>query len=61
MPVMPLTEKALSVEDVQADAVIRSENLSPSVPAKDFRSLLAVANSSGSSNNLICERLAFSS
>jgi hypothetical protein len=46
------------VEDVQADDVIRFENLLPNVPAKDFWSLLAVADSSGSSNNSICERLA---
>jgi hypothetical protein len=37
------------------------ENLPPNVPAKDFWSLLAVTDSAGSSNNSICERLAFSS
>ena len=47
------------MEDVEADDVIRFENLPPNVPAKDFWSLLAVADSAGSSNNSICERLAF--
>jgi hypothetical protein len=45
----------IRVEDVETDDVIRFENLPPNVPAKDFWSLFAVANSSGSSNNLICE------
>jgi hypothetical protein len=49
------------VEDVQADDVIRLENLPPNVPANDFLSLLAMADSAGSSNNSICVRLAFSS
>jgi hypothetical protein len=49
------------VEDAQADDVIRLENLPPNVTAKDFWSLLAVTDSAGSSNNSICERLAFSS
>ena len=51
----------IRMEDVQADDVIRPESLPPNVPAKDFWSLLAVADSAGSSNNSICERLAFSS
>ena len=51
----------IRVEDVEADDVIRFENLPPNVPAKDFWSLLAVADSAGSSNISICERLAFSS
>ena len=51
----------IRVEDVQADDVIRPENLPPNVPAKDFWSLLGVADSAGSSNNSICEGLAFSS
>jgi hypothetical protein len=45
------------VEDVQADEIIRLENLPPNLPSKDFLSLLAVADSAGSSNNSICERL----
>ena len=46
------------MEDVQADDVIRLENLPPDVPANVFLSLLAMADSAGSSNNSICERLA---
>ena len=49
------------MEDVEADDVIRFENLPPNVPAKDFWSLLAVTDSAGSANTSICERLAFSS
>jgi hypothetical protein len=45
------------VEDVQADQIIRLENLPPNLPSKDFLSLLAVADSAGSSNNSICKRL----
>ena len=40
------------MEDVQADDVIRFENLPPNVPAKDFWSLLAVADSAGSFEQL---------
>ena len=51
----------IRVEDVQADDFIRPENLPPKVPAKGFWSLLAVADSDGSSQKAICEGLAFSS
>ena len=58
---IPKRYGTIRVEDVQADDVIRLENLPPNVPANDFLSLLAMADSAGSSNNSICERLAFSS
>jgi hypothetical protein len=56
---IPIVTDRSRVEVVQADDDIRFENLPPNVPAKDFWSLLAVADSAGSSNNSMCERPGF--